>query len=38
MGDLKEDQVKYIIDTSKQIDLSKLDFEKLRAEFPERGS
>jgi len=35
-GDLKEDKVKYIIDTSKQIDLSKLDFEKLRAEFPER--
>ena len=36
MGDLNEAKTKYIIDTSKQIDLSKLDFDKLRAEFPER--
>ena len=36
MGDLKESKTKYIIDTSKQIDLSKLDFDKLRAEFPAR--
>ncbi|WMJ74375.1 type I restriction endonuclease subunit R [Cytophagaceae bacterium ABcell3] len=27
---------KYVIDASKQIDLSKLDFERLRAEFPEK--
>lgn len=32
-GDLNEDGDKFIIDKSKQIDLSKLDFEKLRNEF-----
>lgn len=37
-GDLEvaEDQDKYIIDTSKQIDLSKIDFEKLREQFPSK--
>lgn len=36
-GDLQETTIadNYIIDPSKQIDLSKLDFEKLRAAFPE---
>lgn len=32
-GDLNEDGDKFIIEKSKQIDLSKLDFEKLRNEF-----
>ena len=36
-GDLVSDpKVDYILDTSKQIDLSKLDFAGLRAEFPEK--
>ncbi|MEP0133366.1 MAG: type I restriction endonuclease subunit R [Eudoraea sp.] len=35
-GDLKDQTYEYIIDNSKQIDLSKLDFNKLRAEFPEK--
>ncbi|CAM4414685.1 type I restriction endonuclease subunit R [Zobellia nedashkovskayae] len=36
-GDLQEPSISdnYIIKSSKQIDLSKLDFEKLRAAFPE---
>jgi len=38
-GDLKTDDPKqdYVIDHSKQIDLSKLDFALLRAEFPEKA-
>ena len=38
-GDLKTDDPKqeYVIDNSKQIDLSKLDFALLRAEFPEKA-
>lgn len=36
-GDLQEQTHEYIIDNSKQIDLSKLDFNKLRAEFPEKN-
>lgn len=36
-GDLaKEHKVEYTFDESKQIDLSKLNFETLRAEFPEK--
>ncbi|MFC6267469.1 type I restriction endonuclease subunit R [Frigoriflavimonas asaccharolytica] len=35
-GDLQEPKAEYFIDTSKQIDLSKLNFESLRNEFPER--
>lgn len=35
-GDLQEANVDYIIDSSKQVDLSKLNFEQLRAEFPEK--
>ncbi|MBZ9628159.1 type I restriction endonuclease subunit R [Psychroflexus sp. CAK1W] len=35
-GDLKGQSHKYIIDTSKQIDLSKLDFNRLREEFAEK--
>lgn len=36
-GDLAgEDYIKYEIQNSKQIDLSKLDFERLRKEFPEK--
>jgi type I restriction enzyme R subunit len=35
-GDLQEGTVAYVIESSKQIDLSKLDFGKLRAEFPEK--
>jgi type I restriction enzyme, R subunit len=36
-GDLANDpQVKYLMEQGKQIDLSKLNFEKLRAEFPEK--
>jgi type I restriction enzyme R subunit len=35
-GDLQEPKYEYQIDSSKQIDLSKLDFSKLRAEFPEK--
>ncbi|TVZ51520.1 type I restriction endonuclease subunit R [Dokdonia sp. Hel_I_53] len=35
-GDLQEQTNDYIISNSKQIDLSKLDFNKLRAEFPEK--
>lgn len=35
-GDLQDQTHEYIIDNSKQIDLSKLDFNKLRAEFPEK--
>lgn len=36
MGDLKEEAYEYTIQTSKQIDLSRLDFAQLRAEFPEK--
>lgn len=38
VGDLVNEPIheKYSIENSKQIDLSKLDFEKLRAEFPEK--
>ncbi|WP_299317297.1 type I restriction endonuclease subunit R [uncultured Maribacter sp.] len=35
-GDLQDQTHDYIIDNSTQIDLSKLDFGKLRAEFPEK--
>lgn len=35
-GDLQDKTHDYIINNSKQIDLSKLDFNKLRAEFPEK--
>lgn len=35
-GDLSEASERYIIDTSKQIDLRKLDFARLRADFPEK--
>ncbi len=35
-GDLREASERYIIDTSKQVDLSKLDFAKLRKDFPEK--
>ena len=35
-GDLQEATDRYIINTSKQIDLSKLDFAQLRADFPEK--
>ena len=35
-GDLEENPYEYNIINSKQIDLSKLDFNKLRAEFPEK--
>jgi len=35
-GDLQDQTHDYIIDNSTQIDLSKLDFDKLRAEFPEK--
>ena len=35
-GDLQEHPYEFIIDTSKQIDLSRLDFSRLRAEFPEK--
>lgn len=35
-GDLQEEAAKYTIDASKQIDLSRLDFARLRAEFPEK--
>lgn len=35
-GDLQEQTNDYIISNSKQIDLSKLDFNKLRAEFSEK--
>lgn len=35
-GDLHENPYEYNIVNSKQIDLSKLDFSKLRAEFPEK--
>lgn len=35
-GDLNNAADKYTIDTSRQIDLSKLDFGRLRAEFPEK--
>ena len=35
-GDLEETPYEYNISNSKQIDLSKLDFNKLRAEFPEK--
>jgi len=34
-GDLREPDVQYLMDQSKQIDLSKLNFESLRKEFPE---
>lgn len=36
MGDLHDHSVVYIVDTDKQIDLSKLDFARLRAEFKEK--
>lgn len=35
-GDLQENRGDYFIDPSKQIDLSKINFEQLRAEFPEK--
>ncbi|RKS55874.1 type I restriction enzyme R subunit [Gillisia mitskevichiae] len=35
-GDLKENPFEYIFDNSKQIDLSQLNFSRLRAEFPEK--
>jgi type I restriction enzyme R subunit len=35
-GDLQENPYEYNIVNTKQIDLSKLDFNKLRAEFPEK--
>ena len=35
-GDLREASDRYIIDTSKQVDLSKLDFARLREDFPEK--
>ncbi len=35
-GDLQEPKADYIIDKSKQVDLSKLDFAQLRNEFPEK--
>lgn len=35
-GDLQEPKLEYHINNSKQIDLSQLDFSKLRAEFPEK--
>jgi len=35
-GDLEEDKEQYTINASQQIDLSKLDFARLRAEFPEK--
>ncbi|SIQ92850.1 type I restriction endonuclease subunit R [Maribacter ulvicola] len=35
-GDLQDQTHDYIIDNSTKIDLSKLDFGKLRAEFPEK--
>ncbi|AZA56977.1 type I restriction endonuclease subunit R [Chryseobacterium shandongense] len=34
-GDLREPDSQYLMDQSKQIDLSKLNFESLRKEFPE---
>lgn len=34
-GDLREPEVHYLMDQSKQLDLSKLNFESLRKEFPE---
>lgn len=34
-GDLQESHAEYYLDESKQIDLSKLNFESLRTEFPE---
>ena len=34
--DLADATVEYVMDTSKQIDLSKLNFEQLRTEFPEK--
>ncbi|WMX17130.1 type I restriction endonuclease subunit R [Aureispira sp. CCB-E] len=36
MGDLREQSYEYTINSSKQIDLSRLDFAQLRAEFPEK--
>jgi type I restriction enzyme R subunit len=35
-GDLEDEGYQYTINSSKQIDLSKLDFAQLRAEFPEK--
>ncbi len=35
-GDLQDPKAEYIIDKSKQVDLSKLDFAQLRLEFPEK--
>jgi len=35
-GDLQESIYEYKFDPSKQIDLSRLDFEKLRTEFPDK--
>ncbi|MGO8056098.1 hypothetical protein, partial [Rhizobium leguminosarum] len=34
--ELEDNSEKYVIDASKQIDLSKINFEKLREQFPER--
>jgi type I restriction enzyme R subunit len=36
MGDLQDPREEYIMDTSAQIDLSRLNFAQLRAEFPEK--
>lgn len=35
-GDLQKASIQYIMDNAKQVDLSKLDFAKLRDEFPEK--
>lgn len=35
-GDLRDEGYEYTINASKQIDLSRLDFARLRAEFPEK--
>ncbi len=35
-GDLQEASADYVMDTSRQVDLSKLNFAQLRAEFPEK--
>jgi len=35
-GDLREASERYIINTSRQVDLSKLDFARLREDFPEK--
>lgn len=35
-GDLEDERGKFIIDSSQQVDLSKLNFEKLRGQFPQQ--